>query len=74
MQCRDPTLPSDGVKSVRSLFLLCTGNCRVSDEIVSTRNVPGACSELMLLLVQEPIGSSGFWVLSAGLGVLRSGF
>ena len=36
--------------------------------------VPGTCSESMPLLVQEPIGSSEYWVLSAEFWVWSSGF
>ena len=41
---------------VRNLFSLCVDVCEESDEIVSMEKVPGTCFELILLLLQEPIG------------------
>ena len=40
---------------VRNLFSLYADASGTSDEIVSMEKVPGTCSELMPLLVQEPI-------------------
>ena len=56
-----------------NIFSRCADACGESDEISSMEKVPGTCFELVLLLAQEPIGSSEFWVLSAGLAVLSSG-
>ena len=50
-------------KGVRNLSPLCAGACEESDEIVNMEKVPGNDSELTPVIVQEPIGSSEFWVL-----------
>ena len=43
-------------KGVGSLFSFRADACGESDVIVSIAKIPGTCSELMPLLVQEPMG------------------